>query len=63
VTVQELAAVRDFLHRRTEFTPEARSALAARLAAALHPRVSGVHMEIPPERFLEDLAAAKAARR
>ena len=63
VTAQELAAVRDFLRRRSEFTPEARTALAARLAAALQGRVSGVRSEMPPERFLEDLAAAKAARR
>ena len=63
VTAQELAAVRDFLRRRGEFTPAARTALAARLAAALQDRVSGVRSELPPERFLEDLAAAKAARR
>jgi uncharacterized RDD family membrane protein YckC len=63
VTAQELAAVRDFLRRRSEFTPDARAALAARLAAALGGRVSGVRTEMPPERFLEDLAAAKASRR
>jgi uncharacterized RDD family membrane protein YckC len=63
VTAQELAAVRDFLRRRHEFTPQARGALAARLAAALQGRVAGVRTELPPERFLEDLAAAKAARR
>jgi uncharacterized RDD family membrane protein YckC len=63
VTAQELAAVRDFLRRRGDFTPQARAALAARLAGALQGRVSGVRTEMPPERFLEDLAAAKASRR
>jgi len=63
VTPQELAAVRDFLRRRSDFTPQARGALAERLAAALRGRVAGVRSEMPPERFLEDLAAAKASRR
>ena len=63
VTPQELAAVRDFLRRRHEFTPQARGALAERLSAALRGRVTGVHAGMPPERFLEDLAAAKASRR
>jgi uncharacterized RDD family membrane protein YckC len=63
VTPQELAAVRDFLRRRHDFTPQARGALAERLAAALRGRVTGVHAEMSPERFLEDLAAAKASRR
>jgi uncharacterized RDD family membrane protein YckC len=63
ITPQELAAVRDFLRRRHEFTPQARGALAESLAAALQGRVAGVRAEMPPERFLEDLAAAKASRR
>jgi uncharacterized RDD family membrane protein YckC len=63
ITAQELAAVRDFLRRRQEFTPSARSALAERLAGALRGRVAGVRTDMPPERFLEDLAAAKASRR
>ena len=63
VTDRELAAVRDFLRRRGEFTPAARRALAERLAGALAGRVAGVGNELPPERFLEDLAAAKASRR
>ena len=63
ITAQELAAVRDFLRRRHEFTPAARGALAERLATALEGRVAGVPAGLPPERFLEDLAAAKASRR
>jgi uncharacterized RDD family membrane protein YckC len=63
VTPQELAAVRDFLRRRHDFTPAARTALAERLAHALQGRVAGVRTDMPAERFLEDLAAAKAARR
>ena len=63
VTAQELAAVRDFLRRRHDFTPAARQALAERLARALYGRVAGARADMPPERFLEDLAAAKASRR
>ncbi len=63
VSAQELAAVRDFLRRRGEFTPEARGALASRLAAALRDRVTGAGADMPAERFLEDLAAAKVSRR
>jgi len=63
VTPAELAAVRDFLQRRHGFTPEARGVLAERLAGALSARVAGAPPGMPPERFLEDLAAAKAARR
>ncbi len=55
--------MRDFLRRRHDFTPAARGALAARLAGALQGRVAGVRTDVPPERFLEDLAAAKASRR
>ena len=63
VTPQELAAVRDFLRRRHDFTPEARRAVGERLAGALSTRVGGLRTDMPAERFLEDLAAAKASRR
>ncbi len=63
VTPAELAAVRDFLRRRDGFDPDARNALAGRLAAALRERVDGAPADTAPERFLEDLAAAKATRR
>lgn len=63
VTAQEVSAVRDFLRRRHDFTPEARAAIAERLAAALRGHVAGAGEDMPAERFLEDLAAAKASRR
>ena len=63
VTPEELAAVRSFLQRRDGFSPEARAAVAQRLAAALEPRVAGVPPGMAPERFLEDLAGVKASRR
>ncbi len=63
VTVQELAAVRSFLARRHGFEPAARATLARRLADGLAPRVSGAPSDQDPERFLEDLAAAKSSKR
>ncbi len=63
VTVQELAAVRSFLARRHGFEPAARATLARRLADGLAPRVSGAPSDQEPERFLEDLAAAKSSKR
>ena len=63
ITAQDLATVRDFLQRRHDFTPAARGALAERLANALRGRVAGARADMPAERFLEDLAAAKASRR
>ncbi len=56
-----LAAVRSFLARRDSFDAEARRRLATQLHAALAPKVGGAD-ERDPERFLETLAAAKAAR-
>jgi uncharacterized RDD family membrane protein YckC len=63
VTADELVAVRRFLDRRDELTPEARTRLAADLAGALRAKVAGVQEEIGGETFLEHLAATKAARR
>ena len=63
ITPQELAAVRSFLGRRYDFSPEARAKLAEQLATGLAPRVGGAPPGLPPERFLEDLARAKEARR
>jgi hypothetical protein len=63
VTPEELSAVRSFLDRRDGFDPAARADVARRLAARLAPRVSGAPDGLPPERFLEDLARVKAARR
>jgi hypothetical protein len=58
----DLAAVRAFLARREQLAPGPRSRLAADLAGRLRPRVAGVPPSLANERFLELLAAAKAAR-
>jgi len=63
VTAADLAAVRSFLGRRHGFEEAAREALARRLADALRGRVSGAPPDQPPERFLEDLAEVKSAKR
>jgi uncharacterized RDD family membrane protein YckC len=58
----DLAAVRAFLDRRQQIAQGPRSRLAADLAGRLRPRVAGVQPGLTNERFLELLAAAKAAR-
>jgi uncharacterized RDD family membrane protein YckC len=58
----DIATVRAFLERRPELEPGARGALASDLAARLRGRVAGAPADLPPESFLELLAAAKAAR-
>jgi uncharacterized RDD family membrane protein YckC len=63
VTAEELAAVRSFLGRRFDFEEAARAAIARRFAEALAPKVSGAPSGQPDERFLEELAQAKASRR
>lgn len=62
VTTEELATVRRFLDRRRGLTPEARASLALELAARLRPKVVGPTPDGDPETFLEEVAAAKAAR-
>ena len=62
VTAEELATVRRFLDRRGGLTAEARSRLAGELTLRLWPKVVGPAEGMHPEAFLEDLAAAKAAR-
>ena len=63
ITAEELATVRNFLARRHDLEPGPRGALAQTLAARLRPRVGGATGEIRgDETFLEQLAAAKAAR-
>jgi uncharacterized RDD family membrane protein YckC len=63
VTAEELGAVRRFLERRAELTAGARAKLGSELAGALLPKVAGVPSGIHSEAFLEQLAAAKSARR
>lgn len=62
ITADELAVVRHFLERRDGLGPDARRALALRLAEGLRPRVTGASPDAPAERFLETLLATKAAR-
>jgi uncharacterized RDD family membrane protein YckC len=62
ISAGELAAVRSFLQRRHELTLDARNHLATELARRLAPKVAGVQPGVEGERFLETLAAAKAAR-
>jgi uncharacterized RDD family membrane protein YckC len=62
ISAGELAAVRSFLQRRHELTLDARNHLAGELVRRLQPKVAGVEPGVTGERFLETLAAAKAAR-
>ena len=62
VTSEDLVAVRRFLERRTGIEAAARSRLAAELAARLRPKVAAAADNGADERFLEGVAAAKAAR-
>jgi uncharacterized RDD family membrane protein YckC len=62
ISATELAAVRSFLQRRHELSVPARNHLAGELCRRLQPKVAGVQPGVDGERFLEHLAAAKAAR-
>jgi uncharacterized RDD family membrane protein YckC len=62
VSVEELAAVRRFLERRESLDRRARRELAYRLEQGLRAHVAGAPDTLDPERFLEALAQAKAAR-
>lgn len=62
ITGAELATIRSFLERRATLDSEARARLAWELAERLKPRVAGVSENQHPEVFLEQIAAAKAAR-
>jgi uncharacterized RDD family membrane protein YckC len=63
ITAEELATVRSYLARRHDLEPGPRGALARTLAEKLRPKVGGATGEIRgDEVFLEQLAAAKAAR-
>lgn len=62
VTAEDLAVVRRFLERRTSLEAGPRMRLAQDLAERLAPKVAGAEPFPDPERFLEQVAAAKAAR-
>jgi uncharacterized RDD family membrane protein YckC len=59
VTLEEVAAVREFLQRRSSLPPDARERVAQQLSTALGERVGGATPGLHPERFLEGVAAAK----
>lgn len=62
VSASDVAAVRQFLERRNGLERAARERIAKDLARRLFPAVVGPPEEIAPERFLEQLLAAKNAR-
>jgi uncharacterized RDD family membrane protein YckC len=59
LTDADASAVRAFLARRDRLDTAARTDVAARLAAALRPKVAGPFDDLPPEKFLEELDAAR----
>jgi uncharacterized RDD family membrane protein YckC len=63
ITPQELAAIRQFLDRRTSLDRTSRSALAARLANGLGAKVAGAQLRGDPEAFLQTLAELKTRGR
>lgn len=62
VTAEDLATIRRFLERRASLGAGAREQLARDLASRLAPKVAGADPSSNPEKFLEQVAAAKAAR-
>lgn len=62
IGAEEVAAVRQFLERRSAIDAAARYELAVTLAARLRPKVAGAADDIAPEQFLEQLVAAKLRR-
>ena len=62
IGAEEVAAVRQFLERRSAIDAGARYELAVTLATRLRPKVAGAADDIAPEQFLEELVAAKLRR-
>jgi len=60
VTTAELSAARHFLVRRDALEPQARNALAERLAQGIRGKVAGAPANLEAERFLEEVVNAKA---
>jgi RDD family len=58
----EVATLRRFLERRHELDRVPRDLLARDLAERLRPSVGGMGAEVPPERFLELIAALRRIR-
>jgi uncharacterized RDD family membrane protein YckC len=62
ITPEEIAAVRQFLERRTEIELGSRNEIARTLAERLRPKVAGAPSELRGEQFLAALLAAKSGR-
>ena len=62
VTDEEVSAVRAFLARRYELTPEARQLLADEMADGFRRKVPGLADDVPSETLLLGLVAAKEQR-
>jgi uncharacterized RDD family membrane protein YckC len=63
VTAADVATIEAFLERRDGLDDTARIEIATELATRLRPLVGGAHESLGDERFLQLLAATKAARR
>lgn len=59
VTADEVAAMRSFLGRRHQLTPQHRAQLAQTLSFQVLPKVAGVPLEGGPEVFIERVVHAK----
>jgi uncharacterized RDD family membrane protein YckC len=62
VSPEEVAAVRQFLERRSEIERGSRNEIARTLAERLRPKVTGAPPELRGEQFLAALLAAKSGR-
>ena len=62
VSPEEVAAVRQFLERRSEIESGSRSEIARTLAERLRPKVTGAPADLRGEQFLAALLAAKSDR-
>lgn len=60
ISPEEVAAVRQFLERRTEIELGSRNEIARTLAERLRPKVTGAPSELRGEQFLAALLAAKS---
>jgi uncharacterized RDD family membrane protein YckC len=62
VSPEEIAAVRQFLERRSEIELGSRNEIARTLAERLRPKVTGAPADLRGEQFLAALLAAKSGR-
>lgn len=60
LSADEVATVRGYLERRFEIEPSARARIAETLVARLRPKVGGAPDDLPGERLLEAIVAARS---